>query len=138
MISLTDNLLIYSNKYKEIRRLPVEKLDSYLAIQSDNSIYRQIENKIIELSSYIISLSVSFLNNYYSIEELNDRFECLSDTLYMTEDNTYIQDDSVIETALKGAPYQKTGVLEDLYSKHDQQADKEFSDLDKRMMKWTR
>lgn len=102
MINTDNYFLIYSHINKRYEKLKIDSLKSIFSIEkNDNMTYQQIEDKIYELSLYILDLSASFTSEHYSFEELTNRFETLSDTINMLSDDIYINDTYQVEMLLK-------------------------------------
>jgi len=98
MINIDDSLLIYSNTNKRYELLPIANLGNlYVTQQAHNSTFEQLESKIYELSLYILDLSASFIRDYYCFEELDKKFELLSDAEYMVENPEYLTDEESVK-----------------------------------------
>lgn len=136
MINIDDSLLIYSNLNKRYELLPIANLGNlFVTQQAHNSTFEQLEEKIYELSLYILDLSANFTKEYYSIEELDKKFELLSDAEYMVENPEYLNDDESVQLIANKYNLPTLIETERAYDKLKSDISKEFTKKSKSLFK---
>lgn len=93
MISIEDYILV--DRGGKLFKVSIETLQSIFLPIMENDHVSDLEEKIDDLSSFLIDLSAEVVETFTPIEELNDKYEQKVSSDFILEDPAILQDDEI-------------------------------------------
>ena len=121
--------ILIQDTNNEYYKMPLETLGNIIVMANDtNDKVENLIDTIDTLSAYILNLSVEFIQEHYSLEELSEQFELLSETNALLTDNSILGEEDLDKYVLDRKIILKD-VLDDVYDKEYDDAGNVFDKI---------